>query len=281
MRLRIQLIAFAVLLALAMTPALSRAQDSGIKVEVSGFRNNNGLLRCSLWSGPDGFPRDDSHIWKHASGPVKNSSGECVFGGNIPAGDYAVTLFHDEDSSGKFKSNFDRLPARGLRIFEQRQSAVQSARLRRVQVSLRRQRLEADSGNDDIQMMKAVIVEKPGDENALKIGEVPEPAIKPDEILIRVHAAGVNRADLLQRQGFYPPPPGASEIIGMEVAGEVAAVGARCTRVENRRSRDGPDTGRRLRREGGRALRFRDEDSRRVEFRGSGRHPRSLPDGLS
>src|SRR5277367_2278256 len=121
---------------------------------------------------------------------------------------------------------FRRLPARRLWIFEQRQSAVQSARLRRVQVPLRRQRLEADSGNDDIQMMKAVIVDKPGDENALKIGEAPEPALKPDEILIRVHAAGVNRADLLQRQGFYPPPPGASEIIGMEVAGEVIAVGA-------------------------------------------------------
>src|SRR5271155_2520071 len=74
--------------------------------------------------------------------------------------------------------------------------------------------------------MKAVVVEKPGDENVLKLGEVPEPAIKPDEILIRVRAAGVNRADLLQRQGFYPPPPGASEIIGMEVAGEVIAVGA-------------------------------------------------------
>ena len=74
--------------------------------------------------------------------------------------------------------------------------------------------------------MKAVVVEKPGDESALKIGEVPEPSIKPEEILIRVHAAGVNRADILQRQGFYPPPPGASEIIGMEVAGEVIAVGA-------------------------------------------------------
>jgi putative PIG3 family NAD(P)H quinone oxidoreductase len=73
--------------------------------------------------------------------------------------------------------------------------------------------------------MKAVVVEKPGDESALKIGEVPEPLIKPEEILIRVHAAGVNRADILQRQGFYPPPPGASEIIGMEVAGEVVAVG--------------------------------------------------------
>ncbi len=74
--------------------------------------------------------------------------------------------------------------------------------------------------------MKAIVVDKPGDENALKLGEVPEPSIKPDEILIRVHAAGVNRADILQRQGFYPPPPGASEIIGMECAGEVVAVGA-------------------------------------------------------
>ena len=75
-------------------------------------------------------------------------------------------------------------------------------------------------------MMKAVIVEKFGDENALKIGEVAEPALGPAEILIRVRAAGVNRADILQRQGFYPPPPGASEIIGLECAGEVAAVGA-------------------------------------------------------
>jgi putative PIG3 family NAD(P)H quinone oxidoreductase len=73
--------------------------------------------------------------------------------------------------------------------------------------------------------MKAIVVEKPGDESVLKIGEVPEPSIKPDEILIHVRAAGVNRADILQRQGFYPPPPGASEIIGLEVAGEVVAVG--------------------------------------------------------
>jgi putative PIG3 family NAD(P)H quinone oxidoreductase len=73
--------------------------------------------------------------------------------------------------------------------------------------------------------MKAVIVEKPGDESALKLGEVPEPKIKPDELLIRVHAAGVNRADIMQRQGFYPPPYGASEIIGLECAGEVEAVG--------------------------------------------------------
>ncbi len=77
--------------------------------------------------------------------------------------------------------------------------------------------------------MKAVIVEKPGDENVLKLADVRDPVIKPDEILIRVRAAGLNRADILQRQGFYPPPPGASEIIGMEAAGDVIAVGASVT----------------------------------------------------
>jgi tumor protein p53-inducible protein 3 len=74
--------------------------------------------------------------------------------------------------------------------------------------------------------MKAVVCEKPGDESVLKIGEVPDPKAGPGQLLIRVKYAGVNRADLMQRQGFYPPPPGASEIIGMECAGEVAAVGA-------------------------------------------------------
>jgi len=73
--------------------------------------------------------------------------------------------------------------------------------------------------------MKAVIVEKPGDERALKLAEVPDPVPKDDELLIRVRCAGLNRADLMQRQGFYPPPPGASDIIGLECAGEVIAVG--------------------------------------------------------
>ncbi len=74
--------------------------------------------------------------------------------------------------------------------------------------------------------MKAVIAEKPGDEDVLKLREVADPVIKPDEILIRVRAAGLNRADILQRQGFYPPPPGAPEIIGLECAGDVAAIGS-------------------------------------------------------
>jgi putative PIG3 family NAD(P)H quinone oxidoreductase len=73
--------------------------------------------------------------------------------------------------------------------------------------------------------MNAVIIEKPGDESVLKIGEIADPIAKDEELLIRVKCAALNRADLMQRQGFYPPPPGASEILGLECAGEVIAVG--------------------------------------------------------
>jgi NADPH2:quinone reductase len=57
----------------------------------------------------------------------------------------------------------------------------------------------------------------------IKAGDVPDPGS--GEVLIKVHAAGVNRPDVMQRQGLYPPPPGASPIPGLEVAGEVAAIG--------------------------------------------------------
>jgi NADPH:quinone reductase len=61
----------------------------------------------------------------------------------------------------------------------------------------------------------------------LTTGPVPQP--KPDEVLIRVQAAGVNRPDIAQRQGSYPPPPGASPLLGLEVAGEVVAIGPQVT----------------------------------------------------
>ncbi|MGD9267383.1 MAG: NAD(P)H-quinone oxidoreductase [Desulfobacterales bacterium] len=57
----------------------------------------------------------------------------------------------------------------------------------------------------------------------IKEGEVPDP--RKGEVLVKVHAAGVNRPDVMQRQGLYPPPPGASSILGLEVAGEIVAIG--------------------------------------------------------
>ena len=64
-----------------------------------------------------------------------------------------------------------------------------------------------------------------GPAEALTQAERPDPTPGPGQVLIRVHAAGVNRPDLLQRIGAYPPPPGASEVLGLEVSGEIEAVG--------------------------------------------------------
>jgi len=74
-------------------------------------------------------------------------------------------------------------------------------------------------------MMTAIAITEPGGPLVLKPQPRPVPTPRPGEILIRVKAAGVNRPDVLQRQGGYPPPPGASPLPGLEVAGEVAALG--------------------------------------------------------
>jgi len=74
--------------------------------------------------------------------------------------------------------------------------------------------------------MICIEISQPGEPEVLKPAERPDPVPGPGEVLIRVAAAGVNRPDVLQRRGAYPPPPGASDIPGLEVAGTVAAVGA-------------------------------------------------------
>jgi putative PIG3 family NAD(P)H quinone oxidoreductase len=77
--------------------------------------------------------------------------------------------------------------------------------------------------------MKAITIPTPGDADALVLAEVPSPEIAADEVLVQVAAAGVNRADLMQRQGFYPPPPGAPAYPGLEVSGTVSALGTDVT----------------------------------------------------
>jgi putative PIG3 family NAD(P)H quinone oxidoreductase len=69
--------------------------------------------------------------------------------------------------------------------------------------------------------MKAILFDTPGSPDVLRYGDAPDPQPGPDELLVRVHATAVNRADCLQRRGAYPPPPGASPILGLELAGEV------------------------------------------------------------
>src|SRR5699024_61779 len=74
--------------------------------------------------------------------------------------------------------------------------------------------------------MRAITISSPGEPEVLQVTDEPTPDIAADEVLVRVRAAGVNRADLLQRPGFYDPPAGATTIPGLEGVGGVAGLGA-------------------------------------------------------
>ncbi|MFA0960956.1 NAD(P)H-quinone oxidoreductase [Roseivirga sp. BDSF3-8] len=78
--------------------------------------------------------------------------------------------------------------------------------------------------------MKAILVKEPGDASQLTMGEAPDPQPGPGELLVKVAYTALNRADIVQREGNYPPPEGASPILGLEIAGEVIATGPEVTR---------------------------------------------------
>ena len=77
--------------------------------------------------------------------------------------------------------------------------------------------------------MFAITQDKPGGPNTLRWEKAPDPTPGPNEVIIDIAASAVNRADLLQREGKYPPPPGASDVIGLECSGTIASVGAALT----------------------------------------------------
>jgi uncharacterized protein (DUF2141 family) len=114
MRIRIHLIAIAIVL-VALPSALSAddtSKTAGIKLEVTGFRSDNGKLGCSIFNGPEGFPRDGTKVFRHMWAPIHNGHGECFFAG-VPAGDYAATIFHDENNNNKFDMNWMGMPLEG------------------------------------------------------------------------------------------------------------------------------------------------------------------------
>src|SRR4051794_14213945 len=84
----------------------------------------------------------------------------------------------------------------------------------------------------DAATMRAVVISEPGDPEVLTIEDRPIPVVGEGEVLIAVAAAGVNRPDVMQRKGQYPPPPGASDIPGLEISGLVARVGEGVTRFK-------------------------------------------------
>src|ERR1700740_3289285 len=80
--------------------------------------------------------------------------------------------------------------------------------------------------------MTVIAISAPGGPEVLVPEQRPCPRPQAGELLVKVAAAGVNRPDVMQRQGLYPPPPGASEIPGLEIAGEVVALGKGATRFK-------------------------------------------------
>ena len=82
--------------------------------------------------------------------------------------------------------------------------------------------------------MKAIVAPQPDGAEDLAVVERPVPRPEPGEVLVRVAAAGVNRPDLLQRRGLYPPPPGAPDILGLEIAGQVIEAGEGAEALEGR-----------------------------------------------
>ena len=73
--------------------------------------------------------------------------------------------------------------------------------------------------------MQAILFDQPGTADQLYLGDFPQPEPEPGEILVKVAATALNRADIMQREGNYPPPPGASPVLGLEMAGTVTALG--------------------------------------------------------
>ncbi|MFD2672533.1 NAD(P)H-quinone oxidoreductase [Marinicrinis sediminis] len=80
--------------------------------------------------------------------------------------------------------------------------------------------------------MKAIVMNQYGEADVMRIGEADLPQPRADEVQIRVKAAGINRADVLQRRGLYPPPEGASHLLGLEVSGEIVALGPEAKQFE-------------------------------------------------
>ena len=106
--------------------------------------------------------------------------------------------------------------------------------------------------------MRAVTAPEPGGPEALVVSDLPDPEPGPGEVVLDVVASAVNRADTLQRMGFYPPPKGASDVLGLECSGRVSAVGEGVEAFSVGRRGLRAARGGRVRREGGRAGRAGD-----------------------
>ncbi len=104
--------ALALSLVVSVAPSLCAGSDSGIRVVVQGLRNDLGRVGCSLYNGPDGFPRDKDKQFRGMWTQKHKNVGVCDFTG-VPSGTYAVTVLDDTNSNGKMDFNFIGFPTKG------------------------------------------------------------------------------------------------------------------------------------------------------------------------
>lgn len=93
-------------------PAASGASRPSLRVKVTGLRSSRGMVRCSVFANPDGFPGEAAKAHRQTSAPIAGTESECVFD-NLPSGDYAVAFLHDENANGRMDTNFFGLPKEG------------------------------------------------------------------------------------------------------------------------------------------------------------------------
>lgn len=111
-RLSLLAAALALSLVILLAPSLYAGSDNGIRVVVQGLRNNRGRVGCSLFNGPDGFPRDKTEQFRGMWTPKQNHVAVCDFTG-VPAGTYAVTVLDDTNMDGKMDFNLIGFPKKG------------------------------------------------------------------------------------------------------------------------------------------------------------------------
>ncbi len=134
--------AAALVLTLAVPPApsLLAASDSGIRVVVKGLRDNNGRVGCSLFNGPDGFPRDEAKPLHRMWTQKHDRVAVCDFTG-VPAGTYAVTVLDDSNVNGKMDFNFIGLPPKGYGFSNDARGDALTTIVQRCEFQLQRRRL--------------------------------------------------------------------------------------------------------------------------------------------
>jgi uncharacterized protein (DUF2141 family) len=110
------LLGFALMVAILVPTSLhAQAASSRVTVNITGIRSSKGKIEVRLWSGKNGFPKDDTKAFRRATVDIVNGTAKATFA-DVPFGEYAVSAFHDENSNGKMDTRFPGIPIEGVGV---------------------------------------------------------------------------------------------------------------------------------------------------------------------